>query len=73
MCMFYQYLLIKICGIKIVLNVQEEEACMDQRECGKSSMTQSSPKLNNSFQHTLMCLFLSFEKLGVEIAFKLLG
>lgn len=50
--MFYQYLLIKICGIKIDLHVQEEEACVDQRECGKSSMTQSSLKLNNSFQCT---------------------
>lgn len=38
--MFYQYLLIKICGIKIDLNVQEEEAHVDQRECGNSSMTQ---------------------------------
>lgn len=72
MCMFYQYLLIKICGIKIGLNVQEEEACVDQR-AGKSSMTQSSLKLNSSLQCTLMYLFLSFEKLNVEIAFKLLG
>lgn len=73
MCMFYQYLLIKICGTKIDFNVQEEEACVDQGECGKSSMTQSSLKLNNSLQCTLMYLFLSFEKLSVEIAFKLLG
>lgn len=71
--MFYQYLLIKICGIKVDLDVQEEEAHVDQRECGNSSMTQSSLKLNNSFQCALMYLFLSFEKLSVEIAFKLPG
>lgn len=73
MCMFYQHLLIKICGIKIDLHVPEEEACVDQRECGKSTVTQSGLKLNNSFQCTWMYLFLSHEKLSVEIAFKLLG
>lgn len=70
MCVFYQYLLIKIC-IKIDLRVQEEEAYVDQRQCGKSSMTQSKLHLNNSFQWTLMYIFLFFEKLSVEIAFKL--
>lgn len=70
MCVFYQYLLIKKC-IKIDLRVQEEEAYVDQRQCGKSSMTQSKLHLNNSFQWTLMYIFLSFEKLSVEIAFKL--